>query len=54
MRMSGLILAVVLVSACSDRRTFEERYGETASEIENRAEKLDARMNEAEANTAAE
>lgn len=35
------LLALALLSACHQRRTFDERYNSTASDIGNRATDLD-------------
>ena len=35
------LLALTLLSACHQRRTFDERYNSTASDIEKRAADLD-------------
>ena len=35
------LLALALLSACHQRRTFDERYNSTASDIEKRATDLD-------------
>ena len=35
------LLALVLLSACQQRRTFDERYNSAASDIEKRAADLD-------------
>ena len=35
------LLALALLSACQQRRTFDERYNSTASDIEKRAADLD-------------
>ena len=41
MRRFLLLLALALLSACHQRRTFDERYHSTASDIEKRAADLD-------------
>lgn len=40
------VLALALLSACHQRRTFDERYNSTASEIEKRAADLDHQAND--------
>ena len=40
------VLALALLSACHQRRTFDERYNSTASEIEKRAAGLDHQAND--------
>ena len=35
------VLALALLSPCHQRRTFDERYNSTASDIEKRATELD-------------
>lgn len=41
MRLLLAILAVSLLSACHERRSFDDRYNSTANEIEQRAAALD-------------
>lgn len=43
MRLAGL-LALLLLAACEDRRSFDERYRDTAAEIEARERALAANM----------
>lgn len=41
MRGGALLLAIVALSACGDRRSFDERYNETSSNLEQRARAID-------------
>jgi hypothetical protein len=41
MRGGALLLAIVALSACGDRRSFDERYNDTSSELEQRARAID-------------
>lgn len=54
MRTALLLLMLALTTACGDRRTFDERYGDTERELNNRANsldrQLDASSNEAQGN----
>ncbi len=47
--MRRLTLLLLLLGACSREPSFDERYSDTANEIEQRATNLDAELNEAEA-----
>ena len=47
MRGAAVLLSFLALAACGDRRSFDERYGDTANEIEQRAQRLDAEMNQA-------
>ena len=42
------LLVVLALAGCRDRRSFDERYSETAQNIEERARNLDAELNSAE------
>jgi hypothetical protein len=44
MRMPALLLCLVALSACGDRRSFDERYEDTSSELEQRAKALDQNL----------
>ena len=35
---------LLLATGCSDQRSFDERYDQTASELENKARELDANL----------
>ena len=48
MRTTALCLLLAAVSACSDRRSFDERYGDTANNIEQRAARIDTDVNSSE------
>ena len=48
MRFAILCLVLAAVSACSDRRSFDERYDDTANDIERRAARIDAQANAAD------
>ena len=48
MRAAIFCLMLAAVSACSDRRSFDERYGDTANDIEQRAARIDADVNSSE------
>ncbi len=41
MRGGALLLAVVALSSCGDRRSFDERSKDTSSELEQRARAID-------------
>ena len=43
-----LPLLVLFTAACSDRRDFDERFDDTADEISQRAEAIDANLANAE------
>jgi len=49
MRLLAISIAVIL-AACGDRRTFDERYNETSAQLENKAQQLDRNLSEAPAN----
>lgn len=50
MRRLNLMLALVALVGCGDRRSFDEHYSDTEQNIEQRAHDLDARMNAVDAN----
>lgn len=43
MRLLALFLALVL-AACGDRRSFDERYNDTSAELEQRARAIDQNL----------
>ena len=45
MRFAILCLMLAATSACSDRRSFDDRYDDTANTIEQRAAQIDAQAN---------
>ena len=45
-RGGSILLLLGALTACQDSRTFDKRYDDTASRIEQRAAKLDAAANE--------
>lgn len=51
MRMLA-ICAAVLLAGCGDRRTFDERYKDTSTQLENKAQQLDRNLTEAPRNGA--
>ena len=40
-----LVLVLLVSAACSDRRSFDDKYEDTAREMDNRARSLDAELN---------
>ena len=38
-------LLLLVLAGCQDRRTFDERYADTERNIEERAQRLDAKLN---------
>lgn len=49
MRLLPTLLIALAATGCGDRRSFDERYEDTSRELENRAERLDANLANAEA-----
>ena len=47
--MRAILPLLLLLGACGKEPSFDERYGDTANAIEERAANLDAALNEAEA-----
>lgn len=45
--MRGVALLLLLLGACSREPSFDQRYSDTANEIEQRALNLDAELNRA-------
>ena len=45
MRTVIVSLLLLVLADCQDRRTFDERYADTERNIEERAQRLDARLN---------
>ena len=39
--MGRILLLVLILAGCNDRRSFDERYEDTQRELEHRAKKLD-------------
>jgi len=54
MRGLGAFLLVGILMGCEDKRTFDERFDETANRIEERAANLDAEARGASANSTTE
>lgn len=42
----ALMIVAASTAACSDRRDFDERYIDTASELQERAEAIDANLSD--------
>jgi hypothetical protein len=49
MRLRLPLLVLLLLGACREEPSFDERYSDTANAIEERAANLDAELNAAEA-----
>jgi hypothetical protein len=41
MRVGAVLLALAALAACGDRRSFDERYNDAGSELEERARAID-------------
>lgn len=44
MRLAVAIMALLALTACGDRRSFDERYQETGAKLEERANALDQNL----------
>jgi hypothetical protein len=44
MRAAAALLCLCALSGCGDRRSFDERYEDTSSELEQRAKALDQNL----------
>lgn len=45
MRALALLPLLLSLTACEDRRSFDDRYDDTAKDIEQRAQRIDAELN---------
>ncbi len=41
MRVAAVLLGLLALTACGDRRSFDERYNDTSSQLEERARAID-------------
>jgi hypothetical protein len=48
---ASLLLLLLTLAGCDDRRSFDEKYDETAEELDQRAARLDAELNNDAAET---
>ena len=44
MRFAALVLAMLALAGCGDRRTFDERYDDTSKQLEDKARELDQNL----------
>ena len=44
MRAAVLMMSLLALASCGDRRSFDERYQDTSQELENRAQRLDQNL----------
>ena len=44
MRVAAAVLALLALAACGDRRSFDQRYEDTGSELEQRARAIDQNL----------
>lgn len=51
MKRAMILLILLASAACHQKRTFDERYSDTANTIGNRANSLDSQLNQAQSNS---